>query len=76
MIDEQTLKEIVRRIVEVAKPSRVILFGSHGRHEAKEDSDLDIMVIKPKVENPYEEMVLLRRAVGNVDGGGRRPGLF
>ncbi len=69
MIDEHTLQEIVRRIVAEAQPSRVILFGSYGRGDADEDSDLDIMVIKPSVDNRYAEMIDLRKAVGYVGTG-------
>lgn len=69
MIDEHTLQEIVRRIVTAAQPSRVILFGSYGRGDADEDSDLDIMVIKPRVDNRYTEMIDLRKAVGYVGTG-------
>jgi len=37
----------VRTAVEVAKPSRVILFGSWPRGEARWDSDLDMAVLVP-----------------------------
>ncbi len=69
MIDEQTLQGIVQRLVTAARPSRIILFGSYGRGDAGEDSDLDIMVIKPRVDNSYEEMVHLRQVVGHVGTG-------
>jgi predicted nucleotidyltransferase len=69
MIDEQTLQEVVKRIVAAARPSRVILFGSYGRGDADRGSDLDIMVIKPEVDNQYEEMIRLHKAVGNVNTG-------
>src|SRR5438046_2378610 len=49
MVDQDTMKEIVRRIVEVAKPERVILFGSGARGEAKEESDIDLLVVKKSV---------------------------
>ena len=42
-----SLAEIVRRIVRVAAPERIILFGSAARGEAGSDSDLDLLVIKP-----------------------------
>jgi uncharacterized protein len=69
MIDEQVLKEIVQRIVAAAQPSRVILFGSYGRGDADTGSDLDIMVVKPKVDNRYEEMIHLHKAVGHIGSG-------
>lgn len=69
MIDEPTLQQIVMRIVATARPSRVILFGSYGRGDADEDSDVDLMVIKPQVDNPYEEMFHLRQAIGPIGAG-------
>ena len=49
MDPEQTvLDELVRRIVEVARPRRIILFGSAARGEMKEDSDVDVLVIVPE----------------------------
>ncbi len=69
MIDEQTLQEIVRRIVAAAQPSRVLLFGSYGRGDADAGSDLDLMVIKPEVSDPYSEMIRLQEAVGNIGPG-------
>jgi len=69
MIDEYTLQEIVQRIVTEAQPSRVILFGSYGRGDADEGSDLDIMVIKPSVDNRYTEMIDLRKAIGYIGTG-------
>jgi predicted nucleotidyltransferase len=69
MLDEQTLQEAVQRIVAVAQPSRVILFGSYGRGDAGTNSDLDIMVVKPQVSDPYTEMVRLHEAIGNIGLG-------
>jgi predicted nucleotidyltransferase len=37
----------VKTAVEIAQPSRVILFGSWPRGEAKWDSDLDLAVLMP-----------------------------
>ncbi len=69
MLDEQTLQQVVDRIVAVAQPSRVIVFGSYGRGDATEDSDLDLMVIAPEVENKYAEMSRLHQVVGSVGTG-------
>lgn len=69
MLTEKTIREAVARVVAAAHPSKVIMFGSYARNEAKEDSDLDLMVIEPHVENAGEEMVRLRNAVGHIGIG-------
>ena len=40
------LSEVVRRIVEVAQPEKIILFGSAARGEMGRNSDLDLLVVK------------------------------
>lgn len=47
MVKTSVLDEIVRRIVEVAQPEKLILFGSTARDETKTHSDLDVLVITP-----------------------------
>jgi len=69
MLDEQELQQVVQRIVAVAQPSRVILFGSYGRGDADAGSDLDLMVITPQVVDKYTEMIRLRKAVGSIGVG-------
>lgn len=41
----EKLKELVNRIVRVAHPRRIILFGSAARGTMGPDSDLDVLVI-------------------------------
>jgi predicted nucleotidyltransferase len=48
-MDQALLDEIVRRIVEVAHPDRIILFGSAARGEMGPDSDIDLLVVKSGV---------------------------
>lgn len=45
-VDISGLAEVVRRIVEVAHPDKIILFGSAARGEMGPNSDLDLLVIK------------------------------
>jgi predicted nucleotidyltransferase len=45
--DLQILNELVRRIVEVVQPQRIILFGSAVRGDMRPDSDIDILVVVP-----------------------------
>ena len=50
-VNESLLREIVRRVVEVAEPDRIILFGSAARGQMGPDSDLDLLVVKAGVEH-------------------------
>ncbi len=45
-VDAPVLAEIVRRIVEVAQPDQIILFGSAARDEMTANSDIDLLVVK------------------------------
>ena len=45
MIKESELKQIAARIGIAANAERVVLFGSHARGEANENSDVDLMII-------------------------------
>jgi predicted nucleotidyltransferase len=46
MLDQQTLDEIVHRVVEIAQPEKIILFGSAARDQMDANSDVDLLVIK------------------------------
>jgi len=48
-IAEQLLAEVIKRIVAVAKPQKIILFGSGARGQLGPSSDLDILVVKDGV---------------------------
>jgi predicted nucleotidyltransferase len=45
-LDQQILDEIIHRIVEVAHPDKIILFGSAARDQMDANSDVDLLVIK------------------------------
>jgi uncharacterized protein len=55
--------EVAERLAAVAPDAQVILFGSRARGEAGEASDLDLLVIEPKVPSPRAEFVRLRAAL-------------
>ena len=44
-VDRRKLSEIIRRIVKVAAPEKIILFGSAARGEMSLNSDVDLLVI-------------------------------
>jgi len=45
-MDELMIKEIVRRILSVRSPQKVILFGSAASGRMTRDSDIDLLVIE------------------------------
>jgi len=53
-ITNSELDEIVSRIVEVAKPEQVLIFGSTARGTTGPHSDLDILIIKAGSVPPAE----------------------
>jgi predicted nucleotidyltransferase len=65
-VDEGTLERIVDQIVQLARPDRVILFGSAARGEMTTDSDLDLLVIEAEVPNTRQESLRLRTALEDV----------
>lgn len=63
MISEDTIAQAVATLVAVAKPQRILLFGSYARGDADDGSDLDLMVVKSQITNRAQEMVQLARAL-------------
>ena len=71
-LDETTLNDIIRRIVEVAQPEKIILFGSAVRGNMTRNSDVDLLVVK-ETENVreltaqiYEKLYGVRVAVDAI----------
>ena len=46
IVADSVLAEIIRRIVEVAQPDRIILFGSAAAGRMGPNSDVDLLVVK------------------------------
>jgi len=45
-LDQDTLDEIIRRVVEVAHPEQIILFGSAAQGTMTRNSDVDLLIVK------------------------------
>ena len=65
-VDETLLNEVVRRGLTVARPDRIILFGSAATGLMTEDSDLDLLVVEPEPANTRDRGIRIRRALGDV----------
>lgn len=66
MVSEELITEIVTRIVEVANPTRIILFGSHARGDADPDSDIDLLVVVEETDSRRELAIKARTALREV----------
>lgn len=61
---------IAQRLAAAAhSPLKVIVFGSYGRGDATEDSDLDLLVVEREIPDPTAEYLRLRDVVGPVGVG-------
>ena len=59
-IDDDLVREIVRRLLGVTQPERIILFGSAATGQVTRDSDIDLLVVAPAPSHTIEEHVRLR----------------
>jgi predicted nucleotidyltransferase len=57
---DKIIEQATPLLVEAAHPAKIILFGSYARGDFTEDSDLDLLMIVPSVEDHIEEMARLR----------------
>mgnify|MGYP006303479205 CR=1 FL=1 len=65
-IDEKLIQEIVRRILSVTRPDKIILFGSAATGHMTRDSDIDLLIVEPEVSDQHEQYVRIREAVGSI----------
>ena len=59
-IDDRIVNEIVRRILSVAKPDRIILFGSAATGRMTRDSDIDLLILEESPANVLDESAKLQ----------------
>ena len=64
VLSQEVLQEIIRRIVEVAQPERIILFGSAARGEIGPNSDVDVLVVKSGVHRRKLAMQIYQNMIG------------
>ncbi len=60
------IQEIVRRILGLTSPRRIILFGSAASGRMTRDSDLDLLVLADDPGDTRKNSVRLRQALGGL----------
>ncbi|MFH1732481.1 MAG: nucleotidyltransferase domain-containing protein [Planctomycetota bacterium] len=63
MIARKHIRDFARRVAGEFSPERIVLFGSHARGNASEDSDVDLLVIMRTRKRPTEQALEIRRLV-------------
>jgi uncharacterized protein len=67
VLSEDTIQKAGKALAaEASGSARVILFGSHARGEADDRSDLDFLVVEPKVDDRFAEAARLMGVVGRL----------
>ena len=66
LVQTACLPEAIERIRRQFDPLRIILFGSWARGQARPDSDLDLLVVLPHVENKRRAAVEILRALNGL----------
>ena len=63
-LTDEALQKVLRRVVEVAQPEKIILFGSAARGEMGPDSDIDLLVVKSGVHRRRLAQKIYRHLIG------------
>jgi predicted nucleotidyltransferase len=63
---DATSSEIVRRILGVARPQRIILFGSRASDSQRPGSDYDVLVIQPSEQPRYRRSTRIYSALADL----------
>ena len=66
MIEQAILDSVIERIVAIAAPERIILFGSSARGDFGRDSDIDLLIVK----DGEDTLTLMSRIYGEMQGVG------
>jgi predicted nucleotidyltransferase len=66
-IEDKVIKEIVRQILTVAKPDKIILFGSAATGQMTRDSDVDLLIVEPDPSDQQNEYVRIIKALWDFD---------
>jgi len=64
--EDETLRDIVDRLVRAVDPDKLVVFGSRGAGQARADSDYDILIVKAEADPHRRRTGPLYRALWGV----------
>lgn len=62
----ELIAEIVNRIVAEYRPRKVVLFGSQAYGEPREDSDIDLLIIKDTSDSQADRWAAVKRLLRDL----------
>lgn len=66
-ITPQKVQNVIKKIIEISRPKKLIFFGSYISGHGHLNSDLDILVVTgDEIENSRKESVRIRKALNDI----------
>ncbi len=65
-VNEELFGEIVRRVLSVGQPEKIVLFGSHARGTAGVHSDLDLLIVEHSTIPRYSRATRYYAALAHI----------
>ena len=66
-VDQSILNEIVKRVLTVVSPDKIILYGSAANGTMTRGSDIDLLIVGPPVPHRYDTIMTIGDAIGDVN---------
>jgi len=67
IVTADKVQSAIKRIIEVGKPRKLILFGSYVRNEIRSNSDLDVLVVvNDSVLDSRKESIRIRQSLRGI----------
>ena len=63
---QETIQQITDTLLREYKPVKIILYGSCARGDAREDSDIDMLIVKPSTKSRHQRATEVLRALREV----------